>query len=155
MLNDLLLNREFGYKFGVKSTAAARAFSYNREPLVRMANTYIAPGDYQLEELFEGVKKGIYMKSFTEWNIDDRRFQSKYVGLECYLIENGQLTDKMLRRPSLELTTFGILQNIDAVAKGYFAPYGTCGKSDPMQGVPVSMGGAPFRIRNIRVGGGQ
>ncbi len=154
MLNDLLLNREYGQKFNCKSSAAARAFSYNREPLVRMANTYMAPGDYELEELFEGIKKGIYMKSFTEWNIDDRRFQSKYVGSECYLIENGQLTDIMVRRPILELTTFGILQNIDAVAKGYFAPYGTCGKSDPTQGIPVSMGGAPFRIRNIRVGEG-
>ncbi len=152
MLNDLLINREFAARFNCSSTAASRAYSYNREPLVRMANTYMAPGDFDHDELFEGIKEGLYMKSFTEWNIDDRRFQSKYVGLECYLIKDGQLTTQQIRRPTLELTTFGIFQNVDAVGKDLFSPYGSCGKSDPMQAVPVSMGGAHFRIRNVRVG---
>ncbi|MHA1212828.1 MAG: metallopeptidase TldD-related protein, partial [Candidatus Heimdallarchaeota archaeon] len=62
MINDLLLNREFAYRFETKSNAAARAIGYNREPLVRMANTYFAPGEYNIDELIEGVKKGIYMK---------------------------------------------------------------------------------------------
>ncbi|NHJ87404.1 MAG: TldD/PmbA family protein [Asgard group archaeon] len=155
MMNELLLNREYAYKFNTKSNAAARAMGYDREPIVRMANTYFAPGEYEFEELFEDVKKGIYMKSFTEWNIDDRRFQSKYVGLEVYLIEDGILTDKMVRRPTLELTTFGLFGSVDAVAKGYEAPYGTCGKGDPGQGAPVTMGGAEVRMRNIRLGGKQ
>ncbi|MHA1353846.1 MAG: TldD/PmbA family protein, partial [Candidatus Heimdallarchaeota archaeon] len=115
MINDVLLNREFGHRFETKSNASARAIGYDREPLVRMANTYFAPGDHKIDELFEDVKKGIYMKSFTEWNIDDRRFQSKYVGLEVYLIENGELTDKMVRRPILELTTYGLFGSVDAV----------------------------------------
>ncbi|MEA2071876.1 MAG: TldD/PmbA family protein [Asgard group archaeon] len=152
-MNELLLNREFAARFNTHSTAAARAISFNREPIIRMANTYFAPGDYEIEELIEDVKKGIYMKSFTEWNIDDRRFQSKYVGLEVYLIENGELTDKMIRRPVLELTTFGIFGCVDAVAKDFEATYGTCGKGDPMQGVPVWMGGAHVRMRDIRLGG--
>ena len=153
IMNDLLLNREFAAKFNTKSNAAARAIGYFREPLVRMANTYFAPGEHTLEELVEDVKKGIYMKSFTEWNIDDRRFQSKYVGLEVYLIENGELTETMIRRPILELTTFGLFGSVDAVAKDMEFPYGTCGKSDPMQGAPVWMGGAQVRMRNIRLGG--
>ncbi len=153
MINDLLLNREFASRFETKSNAAARAIGYNREPLVRMANTYFAPGEFQVEELIEDVKKGIYMKSFTEWNIDDRRFQSKYVGLEVYLIENGEVTDTMIRRPTLELTTFGLFGGVDAVSKDTEFPYGTCGKSDPMQGAPCWMGGAQVRMRNIRLGG--
>ena len=153
MINDVLLNREFAAKFETKSNAAARAIGYNREPLIRMANTYFAAGDYELEELFEGVKKGIYMKSFTEWNIDDRRFQSKYVGLEVYLVENGELTNKMVRRPILELTTFGLFGSVDAVSKDMQFPYGTCGKSDAAQGAPCWMGGAQVRMRNIRLGG--
>ena len=153
MINDLLLNREFAARFDVKSNAASRAIGHDREPIVRMANTYFAPGGYNLEELIEGVKKGIYMKSFTEWNIDDRRFQSKYVGLEVYLIENGQLTEKMVRRPILELTTFGLFGSVDAVSKDTEFPYGTCGKSDPSQGAPCWMGGAQVRMRNIRLGG--
>ncbi|MBU7047461.1 MAG: TldD/PmbA family protein [Theionarchaea archaeon] len=154
MLNDLLMNREYAARFNCTSSAASRAFGYNREPITRMANTYMAPGDFEEEELFEDITEGLYMKSFTEWNIDDRRFQSKYVGLECYLIRNGELTSQQIRRPILELTTFGIFQNVDAVDKGHFTPYGACGKGDPMQTISVSMGGAHFRIRNVRVGGG-
>lgn len=153
MMNDVLLNREFAYKFDTKSNAASRAMGYNREPLIRMANTYFAPGEHQIEELFEDVKKGIYMKSFTEWNIDDRRFQSKYVGLEVYLVENGELTDKMVKRPILELTTFGLFGSVDAVTKDTEFTFGHCGKSDPGQGAPCWMGGAQVRMRNIRLGG--
>ncbi|HUU78993.1 MAG TPA: TldD/PmbA family protein [candidate division Zixibacteria bacterium] len=153
MINEVLLNREFAARFETKSNAAARAIGYDREPLIRMANTYFAAGDYELEELIEDVKQGIYMKSFTEWNIDDRRFQSKYVGLEVYLIENGKLTDKMVKRPVLELTTFGLFGSVDAVSKDMEFPYGTCGKSDPSQGAPCWMGGAQVRMRDIRLGG--
>lgn len=154
-LNTLLLNREFAAKMNTHSNAAARAISFEREPITRMANTYFKPGDFQdVEELAEDIKSGIYMCSFTEWNIDDRRFQSKYVGLEAYIIENGELTEKMVRRPVLELTTFGILGSVDAVTRNMHMDYGTCGKSDPMQGVPVNMGGAEVRLRDIKVGGG-
>lgn len=152
-LNELLINREYAAKLNTKSTAAARAITYQREPIARMANTYFKPGNYSLDELIEDITEGIYMKSFTEWNIDDRRFQSKYVGLETYLIKNGRLTDIMIKRPVLELTTKGILSNMDAVGKEIFGTLGLCGKSDPMQGVPVCIGGPSARLRNISVGG--
>lgn len=152
-LNELLLNREFAYKFGLQSNAASRAVQYNREPIIRMANTFFKPGSFSLDEMVEDIKKGMLMNSFTEWNIDDRRYQSKYVGLECYLIENGEITEKMIRRPILELTTRGILGSVDAVSKNFDATHGTCGKCDPSQGAPVWMGGGELRMRNIRLGG--
>lgn len=153
MLNELFLNREYAMRFNTKSNAAARATTYAREPISRMANTFFEPGDYTKEELIEDVKEGILMNSFTEWNIDDRRFQSKYVGHEVFLIKNGEITDTMVRRPILELTTYGILGNIDAIAKDMFRPIGTCGKGDPLQGIPVSMGGPHMRLRDITVMG--
>ncbi len=154
MLNELLLNREYAMRFNTKSNAAARATTYAREPVSRMANTFFEPGDYTKEELIEDIKEGILMNSFTEWNIDDRRFQSKYVGHEVFLIKNGEITDTMVRRPILELTTYGLLGNIDAIAKDMFRPIGTCGKGDPLQGIPVSMGGPHIRLRDITVMGG-
>jgi len=90
IINEPLLNREFGIKFGVSSNGAARSIAFNREPIIRMANTYFEPGDYSFEELVEDVKLGVYMRSFMEWNIDDRRYQSKYSGAESYLIKNGE-----------------------------------------------------------------
>jgi TldD protein len=155
ILNELLLNREFATRFETSSTAAARAIGYDREPIIRMANTYIAPGDHTEEELIEGVKRGVYMKNFTEWNIDDRRYQSKYVGSEAILIENGRLTDTLVRRPVLETTTRGLFGSVDACGKGFEADLANCGKSDPMQGAPVwTAGPGAVRLRGVRLGVG-
>ena len=151
-LTELLLNREYAAKFNMNSNAASRSVSFSKEPIIRMANTYFTTGDYNsIEELASEIKKGIYIKSFTEWNIDDRRFQSKYVGLESYLIENGKITETLVKRPILELTTFGILKSVDGITKNIDRRLGLCGKGDPMQGIPVSMGGAEVRLRNIKI----
>ncbi|MFX1560497.1 MAG: TldD/PmbA family protein, partial [Promethearchaeota archaeon] len=154
ILNEPLLNREFGVKFGVGSNAAARSTAYNREPIIRMANTYFEAGDHTFDELVEDVKLGVYMRGFKEWNIDDRRYQSKYTGSEAYLIKNGEITDSMVRRPIMETTSIGLLTALDAVTKDLnFAFPGTCGKGDPAQGVPVFAGGGEIRFREIRLGG--
>ncbi len=150
VFTEMLHNRESAYLMNTESTGAARASAFNREPIPRMANTYMAEGDHSFEEIFEDIKLGIYMKSYTEWNIDDRRYQSKYVGFEAYLIKNGELTDTLLFRPALETTTPGLLKSIDACSKGLDFVAATCGKSDPMQGAPVWKGGAlAVRIRNV------
>ncbi|MFW9805568.1 MAG: TldD/PmbA family protein [Candidatus Thorarchaeota archaeon] len=154
ILNEPLLNREFGTKFGTVSNAAARSTAYNREPIIRMANTYFEAGNHSFDELVEDVKLGVYMRGFKEWNIDDRRYQSKYTGSEAYLIKNGEITDTMVKRPVMETTSVGLLTALDAVSKnlGFDFP-GTCGKGDPSQGVPVYAGGGELRFRNIRLGG--
>ncbi len=148
IITEFLLNREYAKKLGTKSNAAARAVNYDREPIVRMANTYLAPGDHSFEELVEGVKHGVLIKSFNEWNIDDRRFQQRYIGREAYLIENGEIKNPV-RRPILEITTRALWSSVDAVSKEMEFYPGTCGKGEPMQGVPVWMGGAYARLRDI------
>ena len=154
-LNEPLLNRDYGQRFGLGSNAAARADGFDREPIIRMASTFIEPGDYSLDEMVSEIKKGIYMKSFTEWNIDDVRYQSKYVGLECYLIENGEITSKRIRRPVLETTSVGLFKSVDACGKPDTIEWthsGSCGKGDPMQLAPVYMTGPVMRLREIRLG---
>ncbi|MFA4662240.1 TldD/PmbA family protein [Pyrococcus kukulkanii] len=148
IITEFLMNREYAYKLGLNSNAAARAINYNREPIVRMANTYLAPGDYSFEELIEDIKLGVYMVSFNEWNIDDRRYQQRYIGREAYLIENGEIKHPV-KRPILEITTRGLWTSVDAVGKEVEFYPGTCGKGEPGQGVPVWMGGAHARLRDI------
>jgi TldD protein len=154
VVNEFLHNRETASVFGVQSNAASRSVAYDREPIIRMANTFLEPRDYSKEELIEDVKHGIYIKNFMEWNIDDRRFNERYVGLEAYRIENGELKERV-RNPVLEITTVGLWSAMDAVGKdlGFQAAY--CGKGDPMQGIPVWTGGPHARLRKIRIGGAQ
>jgi len=150
-ISDFLHNRETAAELKVASNGASRASSYDREPIIRMGNTYMMPGDYSLDELLEGIGNGVYMKSFMEWNIDDRRYNQRYVGLEAYMIENGEITTPV-RNPILEITTPGLYGSVDAVGKELAFSGATCGKGDPMQGAPVWTGGPPIRLRQIRLG---
>ncbi len=148
VINEFLHNRETAAKLGVESNGSARAIGYDREAIVRMANTYLMPGDLTEEELLEDVKEGVYMRSFTEWNIDDRRFNQRYVGREAYLIEDGELGSPVAR-PTIEMTTKAFWSAVDGVTKDLRFDAATCGKSDPMQGVPVYTGGPVIRLREV------
>jgi len=150
MINEFLHNRESAAKLGVKSNGSSRSINYDREAIVRMSNTFVLPGELSEEELVEDVSRGVYMKSFTEWNIDDKRFNQRYVGREAYLIEKGELAGPVAR-PVIETTTLKFWTAVDAVSKNVEFDAATCGKGDPMQGVPVFTGGPCIRLRGVYV----
>jgi len=149
MINEFLQNRETAALMGAASNGSARANAYDVEPIVRMANTYIEPGDHSLEELIEGVDKGIFMKNYMEWNIDDKRLNQKYTACEAYLIEGGEIKGT-LYRPKLEVTTQGFYSAIDACSKDLEFSAATCGKGEPMQAIPVFIGGPYVRLRGVK-----
>jgi len=150
IINEFLHNRESAAKLGTRSNGSSRSTNYDREAIVRMANTFVLPGEFTEEELIEDVKHGIFMKSFTEWNIDDKRFNQRYVGREAYQIENGELKHPVAR-PVIETTTLKFWTAVDAVSKEVEFDAATCGKGDPMQGVPVYTGGPCLRLRGVFV----
>lgn len=150
VINEFLHNRESAAKLGTRSNGSSRSINYDREAIVRMANTLVLPGDFTEDELIEDVKHGVFMKSFTEWNIDDKRFNQRYVGREAYLIENGELKHPMAR-PVIETTTEKFWTAVDAVSKKVEFEAATCGKGDPSQGVPVYTGGPCIRLRGVYI----
>ncbi len=151
VINEHLHNRWTAKVFGVNSNASARSMNYRSEPIIRMANTYLKPGDYTFDELIEDIKYGVYIKSYMEWNIDDERWSQRYVGLEAYLIENGEFKT-LIKNPVLEVTTKAFYSRIDAVDKNLRFYAGTCGKGEPAQGIPVWFGGPNVRLKGIRLG---
>jgi len=146
-----LHNRQTAKIFNTRSNGASRSMDYSSEPIIRMSNTYLKPGGMSFEELIEDIRLGVYIKSYMEWNIDDIRWNQRYVGLESYLIVNGEL-GQPIRNPVLELTTAGFYNGISGVDKNLAFYPGTCGKGDPSQGVPVWFGGPNVRLSNIRLG---
>jgi len=150
IITELLQNRETAAILKGGSNGAARATGYDREPIVRMANTVVKPGDYTEEELVESVSNGVFLKNYMEWNIDDKRLNAKYTGAEAYLIKNGKISEPVWR-PTIEISTPKLWSSIDGVAKNTEYHAGTCGKAEPMQAIPVWFGGPSMRIRNIRL----
>lgn len=150
ILEEYLHNRETAYAMGTHSNAAARAKEWWAEPIVRMANTYFAPGDYEVDELIEGVKHGVYIKKYMEWNIDDYRWVARYVGLEAYEIQNGRI-GRPVKNPALEVNSLQFYSSVDAAGRDLQFYAGTCGKGEPGQGVPVWFGGPHIRLRGVRI----
>ena len=147
-INALLSDRINASTIGEKSSGNSRAAAFDREPLIRMSNTFFEPGTKSEQELFEDVQNGIYIKRFMEWNIDDIRYNQKYTGCEAYKIENGKLTVPV-SNPTIEITTPQLYSSIVDVANNLEFHAASCGKGEPMQGMPVYMGGPSLRINNV------
>jgi TldD protein len=152
IIAEFLHNRETAAALGVNSNGASRASRFDREPLVRMASTYMMPGDSTLDELIEDVELGVYVKTYGEWNIDDLRYNMRFVGGEAYRIEKGVMKG-LIRKPIIELTTPKFYSSIDGLTKEVEHYAGLCGKGDPEQGIPVWFGGPTVRLRGVRLGG--
>ena len=74
-----LSDRQSAAAIGAPSGGAARADGFARQPIGRMTNISIEPGDGgTLEELIAGVDEGVYMENNRSWSIDDRRLNFQF-----------------------------------------------------------------------------
>jgi TldD protein len=151
VVNEFLQDRSTASQFRLYSNGAARAVSFDREPIIRMANTFVEPGDYSTDELIREVKHGVFFKTFTEWNIDDKRLNQRYVALEAYLIDTGEVKG-MVRAPVLEITTPKLWGSVKARSEHLEYEAAVCGKGDPQQGAPVWTGGPETLLAGIKLG---
>ncbi len=152
IISEFLQNRTTAKEFGLMSNGASRSVAFDREPIIRMSNTFVEPGDLSTEELLKEVKHGVFFKTFTEWNIDDKRLNQRYVALEANLIEHGELKG-LVKSPVLEITTPKLWGSVKARSKHMDFEAATCGKGDPMQGAPVWTGGPETLLAGIKLGG--
>lgn len=150
-LSARLHSRETAAKMGEELTGNARAISYDYPPIVRMSNTYIAPGNSSPEEMIEGVKEGIYAKGFRGGQTNLEMFT--FAPEEGYLIKKGRL-DRKIRDLNLTGNIFNTLANIKAIGNDLvlFTGPGGCGKGGQSP-LPVSTGGPHLLIEDVVVGG--
>ena len=151
VINEFLQNRATARLFGVRSNGASRSVAFDREPIIRMSNTFVEPGDYTTEELLHEVRHGVLFKTFTEWNIDDKRLNQRYVALEAYLVEQGEVKG-LVKAPVLEITTPKLWGSVKARSRHMEFEAAVCGKGDPQQGAPVWTGGPETLLAGIKLG---
>ena len=151
VLESYLHSRETAGLMGVEPTGNGRAQSPNFLPIVRMSNTYFDKGDRETDELFEGVKKGIYMKGFKGGEVNPVDGTFTFGVEQGYMIEDGKKT-KLVKDCAMSGLILDVLKKIDAVGKDLWLDgVGFCGKEG--QAVPVSDGGPHFRVSELLVGG--
>ncbi len=153
-----LTSRETAPRIGRRSTGSARAWSWNRIPLIRMTNINLRPGDAgTLDDLIADTSDGILMDKNKSWSIDDRRLNFQF-GLQAgWLIKNGRRT-QMVRNPTYTGITPRFWGSCDAICSSSdWALWGlpNCGKGEPGQIGHVGHGTAPARFREVKVGVGK
>ena len=140
----------------VPGVACARACSWNRPPIDRMANLNLEPGTATLTELIGGIERGVYMEANRSWSIDDQRYKFQFGCEYARRIENGQLT-ATLRNPNYRGTTPEFWSNLVNLGnRDTWEMYGTffCGKGEPNQAIWVGHGSPVAVFANVEVFGG-
>jgi len=156
VLRAALSDRQSAAAIGLeRSGGCSRADGFARQPIVRMTNVSVEPGDAgSLEDLIADTDDGLYLESNRSWSIDDRRWQFQFATEVAREIRGGQL-GKLYRNPSYAGITPRFWGSLDAVCgPEAWALHGltNCGKGEPGQIMAVSHGTAPARFRDVQVG---
>jgi TldD protein len=150
VLKCYIQTRSTAFRLGARPNGGARAEGYSARPLVRMSNTFMGGGDRKFEELFEGIKRGVYAKGSRGGQVDTAKGSFQFNAQEAFLIEKGEITFP-LRDLSLSGLTLQILADVEALGKKVsVGDPGYCGKG---QWVPVGDGGPHMRVKKAIVGG--
>jgi predicted Zn-dependent protease len=141
---------------GVPGVANARATSWNRPAIDRMANINLEPGNHSFSDLLKDIEFGVYMESNRSWSIDDYRQKFQFGCEYGRLIENGQLT-RTVRNPNYRGVTTPFWHSLSKVGDGatlgmYGSPF--CGKGEPNQVIRVGHASPACLFENVEVFGG-
>ncbi|MCK4802865.1 TldD/PmbA family protein [bacterium] len=150
MLRNYLYDRFTAQKDGTKSTGNGRRESYHHQPIPRMSNTYILPGESQPEEIIRSVNKGFLVKKMGGGQVNTANGDFVFEVEEGYEIVNGKVGE-MLRGATLIGNGPEVLNSIIMVGSDLGFNIGTCGKDG--QWVPVTDGQPTIRIKKLTIGG--
>jgi TldD protein len=156
VLRGFLSSREAATEIGLeRSGGCMRADGFARQPIIRMTNVNLVPGQAgTLEDLIGNTESGIYMETNRSWSIDNRRLHFQFATEAAWEIKDGE-RGRLLRNPSYAGITPEFWGRLDAVcSESEWRLWGllNCGKGEPGQSMHVSHGAAPARFRDVQVG---
>jgi TldD protein len=152
ILNSYLHDRISAKHYGIQPTGNGRRESFRQSPLPRMRATYMENGNATEEEIIGSVKKGVFVDSFTNGQVQIGAGDFTFFVKSGRLIENGKLTT-----PIKDINIIGngpkALADITMVSNNYKMDNGTwtCGKDG--QSCPVTCGMPSALVRKLTVGG--
>jgi TldD protein len=141
-LRSFLHNRETAFLFDTEPTGNARAFEYTDEPIIRMRNTFIKPGNDKLEDIIKETKYGYLVKGPRNGQADANG-EFMFGAQELHLIQGGEITG-LKRGATISGNAFDVLKSVDMVGNDFSYGIGTgyCGK---FQVAKVDGGGPHLR----------
>ncbi len=148
ILTEYMNNRESSELFGMTPRGNARAWLFSDEPLIRMRNTAILPGQDNIEEMIASVDDGYYLVSSGNGQAD-MTGEFMFGVTIGYEIKKGKI-GRALYDTTISGIAFEMLKTVDMVSDELqWESAGFCGKKQP---IPVGIGGPHIRCR-LTMGG--
>ncbi|HXV89834.1 MAG TPA: TldD/PmbA family protein, partial [Gemmatimonadales bacterium] len=146
-----LHSRETAAQMGERPTGNARAISFRHPPIVRMTNTYIAPGQGTFEDLIRDIRLGVYACGAFggQTLLENFSFTAAY----GHMIRDGRVAE-LVKDVVLAGNLFQTLDRIDHIAADFRWNQmgGGCGKGGQFP-LPVTEGAPHVRIEEALIGG--
>lgn len=155
ILKGYLHSRSTAGEMGSSPTGNARAQDVTFDTLVRQTNFYMLPGDARVEELFEGLSDGIYLRGrgASGGEVDPSLGTFTFSVGPSYLVRRGEPAE-LVRGVIVSGSILETLKGVDMVARDLkvtTSVFGGCGKEGQL--VRVGDGGPHIRVQRIVVGG--
>ncbi|NDJ19539.1 TldD/PmbA family protein [Myxacorys almedinensis] len=149
ILKNFISDRAGSMRTGHPRTGSGRRQGFTFAAASRMRNTYIAPGTFSIDELFNSIEKGIYCKKMGGGSVGPTG-QFNFAVDEAYLIENGKIT-KPLKGATLIGEATEIMDKISMCSNDLGLAAGFCGSVSGS--VYVTVGQPHIKVDSITVGG--
>lgn len=148
ILKSFMHNRDSAVEFNMENTGNARAYQYSDEPLIRMRNTCILPGESKLEDMIASIKDGYYFTKTSNGQADTTG-EFMFGVTAGYEIKDGKL-GRAIKDTTISGKAFDVLSSVTMVSNEMkWSAGGMCGKKQP---IPTGMGGPAIKCK-INVGG--
>ncbi len=162
LIRNGILERPLGgaisqQRAGLPGVANARANSWNRPPIDRMANLNLEPGDASFDELVAGIDHGVLMETNCSWSIDDSRNKFQFGCERGRVIEHGKLRH-VVKNPNYRGISANFWRSLARVGnadtlKVLGTPF--CGKGEPAQVIRVGHAAPACVFTQVDVFGGE
>jgi predicted Zn-dependent protease len=142
---------------GMAGTANARACTWNRAPIDRMANLNVEPGAHTLDEMIASMERGVLMRTNLSWSIDDSRNKFQFGCEWGELIEDGKVKG-VVKNPNYRGVSAEFWRSLSMVGnRDTFEVHGTlyCGKGEPNQVITVGHAAPACVFSDVEVFGGE
>ena len=144
-------NLETSSRMGLPPNGAARSQGFNSPPIIRMSNTYIGPGDWKKEEIFDGLRHGLLIQGSQYGYVEPAKGQFMFKCDEAYEISNGEVGQRY-RDASLSGVILEVLNKVERIGNDFMlGDPGYCGKAG--QSARTTDGGPHLVVADMVVGG--
>lgn len=148
ILKKYMHNKDSANELSMDLTGNARAYRFSDEPLIRMRNTAIRPGNDKLSDMISSIDSGYYLTRSSNGQADSTS-EFMFGVVMGYEIKNGKI-GSAIKDTTISGVAFDVLKTVTMISDEMkWSSGGMCGKK---QIIPVGMGGPAIKCK-LNIGG--